>query len=85
MNSGGDRITRWAGIAGLAITAGTMVWQMSGIAHDVQEVKEAVGDMRADGKETDGRLNALDSRVTRLEASVSLLENNHGKAPSPPS
>jgi hypothetical protein len=69
-----DSVTKWASVAGLAVTAGTMIWQMSGIAHDVGEVRTAMVDMRTDEKGTGDRLYALESRVVKLETSVSLME-----------
>lgn len=69
-----DTVSKWAGIAGLAVTAGTMIWQMSGIAHDVGEVRTAMVDMRTDAKGTGERIYALESRVVKLETSVALME-----------
>jgi hypothetical protein len=69
-----DNVTRWAAVAGLAVTAGTMIWQMSGIAHDVSEVKTAMVDMHNEGKQTDDRLYALEGRVVKLETSVTMME-----------
>lgn len=71
-----ESVSKWAGLAGLAVTAGTLVWQMSGIAHDVSEVKTAMVDMRNEGKATDDRLYALEGRVVKLETSVALMEKN---------
>jgi hypothetical protein len=69
-----DSVNRWAALAGIAVTAGTMVWQLSGIAHDVAEVREGMADMRAEDKATDDRLYALEGRVVKLETSVSMME-----------
>jgi len=69
-----DNVTKWVGVAGLAVTAGTMIWQMSGIAHDVGEVRTAMVDMRTDEKGTGDRLYALENRVVKLETSVALME-----------
>jgi hypothetical protein len=69
-----DAVSKWAAVAGMMVTAGTMIWQMSGIAHDVGEVKAAVGEMRTDAKAKDDRLYALEGRVTKLETSVSMME-----------
>ncbi|CAE6746828.1 hypothetical protein SAMN02787142_1258 [Burkholderia sp. WP9] len=71
-----DSVSKWAGLAGIAVTAGTLIWQMSGIAHDVGEVRVAVTDLRTTEKGTDERLYALESRVVKLETSVSLMEKS---------
>jgi hypothetical protein len=71
-----DNVSKWVGVAGLAVTAGTMIWQMSGIAHDVAEVREGMADMRSEGKATDDRLYALEGRVVKLETSVSMMEKS---------
>ena len=69
-----DNVTKWVGVASIAVTAGTMIWQMSGIAHDVGEVRVAVTDLRTNEKGTDDRLYALEGRVVKLETSVSMME-----------
>lgn len=69
-----DAVTKWAGVAGMAVTAGTMIWQMSGIAHDVSEVRVAVTDLRGTETATDERLYALENRVVKLETSVAMME-----------
>lgn len=69
-----DNVTKWVGVLGAVMTAGTLVWQMSGIAHDVGEVRTAMVDMRTDEKGTGDRLYALENRVVKLETSVALME-----------
>lgn len=71
-----DNVSKWVGVAGLAVTAGTMIWQMSGIAHDVAQVREDTADMRNEWKGTDDRLYALEGRVVKLETSVALMEKS---------
>lgn len=73
----GDSVSKWVGVAGIAVTAGTLIWQMSGIAHDVGEVRVAVTDLRSTEKGTDDRLYALENRVVKLETSVSMMGNRN--------
>lgn len=77
-----DKLTRASMILGALVTAGTMVWQLSGIAHDVGEVKVAVAALQQDEKAKDTRLDAVENRVSKLETTVSLWESYHGKASS---
>lgn len=77
-----DNVSKWAAVAGVAVTAGTMIWQMSGIAHDVSEVKTALVDMHSESKQTDDRLYALEGRVVKLETSVAMMENANDQASS---
>lgn len=76
-----DKLTGYSVVLGALVTAATMVWQLSGIAHDVGDVKIAVAALQQDEKAKDTRLDAVENRVSKLETTVSLMENYHGKAP----
>jgi cell division protein FtsB len=69
-----DNVTKWVGVLGAVMTAGTLVWQTSGIAHDVDDIKAQMSDMRTDEKARNDRLSTLEWRVVKLETSVNLME-----------
>lgn len=69
-----DTVSKWLGVAGAVMTAGTLVWQTSGIAHDVDDIKAQMGDMRTDEKVRNDRLSTLEWRIVKLETSVNIME-----------
>ncbi|WP_321797134.1 hypothetical protein [Burkholderia sp. BCC1988] len=59
-------------LATLAATGAGVVWNLSGIAHDVSEVKQTLVGLQAHEENRDARVTALEARVVKLETSVDL-------------
>ncbi|RKT99543.1 hypothetical protein C7H84_30160 [Burkholderia sp. Nafp2/4-1b] len=57
-------------IATLAATGAGVVWNLSGIAHDVTEVKQTLMGLQTHEETRDARVTALEVRVVKLEASA---------------
>ncbi|CAJ2887202.1 Uncharacterised protein [Burkholderia pseudomallei] len=57
-------------IGALVATGAGAVWNLSAIAHDVGEVKQALQSIQAKEDGRDARVQALEVRVVKLEASA---------------
>lgn len=57
-------------IGALVATGAGAVWNLSAIAHDVSEVKQALQSIQAKEDGRDARVQALEVRVVKLEASA---------------
>ncbi|MEN2471049.1 hypothetical protein [Burkholderia sp. GS2Y] len=58
-------------VATMAATGAGVVWNLSGIAHDVTEVKQTLLGLQTHEETRDARVTALEVRVVKLETSAS--------------
>ncbi|MBA9942169.1 hypothetical protein [Burkholderia cepacia] len=66
-------IPLWGVVGALATIAATgagVVWNLSGIAHDVTEVKQTLIGLQSHEENRDARVTALEVRVVKLETSA---------------
>lgn len=57
-------------VATMAATGAGVVWNLSGIAHDVTEVKQTLLGLQSHEENRDARVTALEVRVVKLETSA---------------
>ncbi|UTV53244.1 hypothetical protein [Burkholderia arboris] len=69
-----DRTIPLWGVVGALATIGAtgagVVWNLSGIAHDVTEVKQTLIGLQTHEETRDARVTALEARVVKLETSA---------------